>query len=124
MAQIPVSIGIPALVMRKKSHLVMMISESRLELVRRVPYIVAFVGLVIVNFAYLSAGPFVGLRDGRFFGRIALWVAFVLAFSFLVIGKRVWLDKEQMAQASVVFLPEWTYGIVLAVLINVVLTAT
>jgi len=100
MAQIPVSIGIPALVMAKRSHLVIMVDESRLELVRWVPYIVAFVGLVVANFAYLRAGPYVGLSDGRGYGRIALGVAFVLASSFLVIGKRVWLDKEQMARPA------------------------
>jgi hypothetical protein len=124
MAQIPVSIGIPSLVMRKRSHVVIMVDDGRLELVRRIPYIVVFVGLVVANFAYVGAGPFVGLRNGLGYGMIALGVAFVLAFSLLVIGKRVWIDKEQMAQAGVVFLPEWTYAMLLAVLIDVVLTLT
>lgn len=124
MAQIPVSIGIPSLVMRKRSHVVNMVDEGRLELVRRIPYIVVFVGLVVANFAYVGAEPFVGLRNGLGYGRIALGVALVLAFSILVIGKRVRVDKEQMAQAGVVFLPEWTYAIVLAVLIDVVLALT
>ena len=124
MAQIPVSVGIPSLVMRKRSHVVNMVDEGRLELVRRIPYVIVFIALVVGNLAYVGAGPFAALRDGLGYSMIANATALVLALFMLVIGKRVRVDKERMAQAGVVFLPEWTYAILLALLIGVAFALT
>jgi hypothetical protein len=122
MAQIPVSIGIPSLVLRKRSHVVTMVDEGRLELVRRIPYIVVFVALVVANFVYVGAGPFVGLRSGPGYALIAAATIVILAVPMLVIGERVRIEKARMAQAGIVFLPEWTYAMLLAALVGIVLT--
>jgi len=121
MAYIPVSIGIPALVLRKRSHVVNMIDEGRLELVRRIPYVVVFVALVIANLAYVGAGPFVGLRNRFGYAMIADATLLILVFSLLLIGRRERVDKERLAEIRVVFLPEWTYAMLLCVLAGVVL---
>jgi hypothetical protein len=119
MAYIPVSIGIPAIVMRKRSQVVNMVDERRLELVRRIPYIVVFVALVVANLAYVGAGPFAGLRNGFGYAMIADATLLVLALSLLIIGKRKRLDKGRLAEAGIVFLPEWTCAMLLCVLAGV-----
>jgi Na+/pantothenate symporter len=116
MAYIPVSIGLPAIVMRKRSHVVNMVDEGSLELVRRIPYAVVFVALVVANLAYVGAGPFAGLRSGFGYAMIADATLLILAFSMLIIGKRKRIDNERLREAHVVFLPEWTYAMLLCVL--------
>jgi hypothetical protein len=62
MTYIPVSTGIPALVRRKRSHVVNLIDERRIEFFRRIPYVILFIAAVIGNLAYVGAGPFEALH--------------------------------------------------------------
>jgi hypothetical protein len=101
-----------------------MIDERRLELFRRIPYVVVFVALVVANLAYVGAGPFVGLRSlrsGLGYAMIADAAALILAFSILLIGRRKRVEKERMAEIRVVFLPEWTYAMLLCILASFVI---
>jgi hypothetical protein len=116
MGHIPVSIGIPALVLKKRSHVVSLVDERRIELFRRIPYIVVFIALVIANLAYVGAPPFAGLGNRIGYALIANGTVLVLAATMLTIGRRVRFDKDQMAEAEIVFLPEWTYAMFLGAL--------
>jgi len=116
MTYIAVSTGIPFLVRRKRSHVVNMVDERRIELVRRIPYVVIFIAMAIANLAYVGAAPFAGLR-GRFgYALIANGAVIVLAAAMLIIGRRVRFEKGGMAGADVLFLPEWTYAMLLSAL--------
>lgn len=116
MTYIPVSIGIPALVRRKRSHVVNMVDERKIELVRRVPYVVLFIALVVANLAYVGAAPFAGLRGHFGYALIANGTVVVLAVAMLIIGRRVRFDEERLAKTDVLFLPEWTYAMLLSAL--------
>ena len=116
MADIAVSIGIPALVMRKSSHVVNMIDERHLELVRSIPYVVVVAALVVANLAYAGAAPFVGLRSGFGYAMIVDGTLLILAFLMLILGRRERIERERLAEARVVFLPEWTYAMLLGLL--------
>jgi hypothetical protein len=124
MARIPVSTGIPALVMRKRSHVVNMVDEGRIELVRRIPYGVVFVAMVIANLAYVGSGPFAGLGNHLGYAFIANGTVLVLAATMLIIGRRVRVDRERMVEAGVVFLPEWTYAMLLSALAGLIFLLT
>jgi hypothetical protein len=118
MARVPVSIGIPTIVMRKRSHVVNMVEEGRLELIRRIPYVLVFAALVIANLAYVGSGPFVGLRNRFGYGIIADTTLLILAVSVLIIGKRKRLDSGHLVASGVIFLPEWTYAMLLCAFVG------
>jgi hypothetical protein len=123
MTYIPVSTGIPALVRRKRSHVVNLIDERRIEFFRRIPYVILFIAAVIGNLAYVGAGPFEALHSRYGYSLIATGTVLVLAAVMLMSGRRVRFEKSQM-ESDVVFLPEWTYAMVLAVAAAFVLMLT
>jgi hypothetical protein len=123
MTYIPVSTGIPALVRRKRSHVVSLIDERKIEFFRRIPYVILFVGAVIANLTFVGAGPFEALRSHYGYSLIATGTVLVLATVMLMSGRRVRFEKSRM-EADVVFLPEWTYAMLLSVAAALILMLT
>jgi membrane protease YdiL (CAAX protease family) len=99
-----------------------MIDERHVELVRRIPYVVVLVALVVANLAYAGAGPFVGLRSHFGYAMIADGTLLILAFPMLVIGKPQRVGRERLAEIGLVFLPEWTCAMLLSLLAAILLT--
>ena len=83
-----------------------------------------FVSMVIANLAYVGSGPFAGLGNHLGYAIIANATVLVLAAAMLIIGRRVRVDRGRMVEAGVVFLPEWTYAMLLSALAALIFLLT